>query len=118
MVRLFLAVLLALTATAAAAEPRNGAFTGSGKYNTSGTVVVDGRTLRLQRNFNFQGAPDARLAFGNARSADRGTIFARLQRNKGAQNYTVPRNVNTNGYSHVWLWCKRFNVPLGRAALR
>lgn len=115
-----LAVVLALSPVAEA-QTRSGAFSGAGGHATSGSASVStnggGATLTLGSNFRFDGAPDPRLAFGTARGVDRGTMFARLAKNSGAQRYGVPRNIDTAAYTHVWLWCRRFDTPLGRARL-
>ena len=118
-----IALLAALTVLSAygsafAQNVRSGQFSGQGRYDTSGTVSVAPGALTLHRNFAFDGAPDPKLAFGSGRRADRSTIFTPLRRNSGEQNYRVPANIDVSQYTHVWLWCERFSVPLGVARLR
>lgn len=116
----FLAALgvLTINAVASAQDARSGGFIGQSRHETSGTVSVAPGALTLHRNFRFDGAPDPKLAFGDGNRVDRSTIFSPLRSNSGAQNYRVPRGINVARYSHVWLWCERFGVPLGVARLR
>lgn len=115
-----LAVFTVVTVHSAASAQnlRSGQFSGQSRHETSGRVSVVQGALTLHSNFRFDGAPDPKLAFGNGRSADKSTIFSQLRRNSGEQNYRVPGGINVAQYTHVWLWCERFDVPLGVARLR
>lgn len=44
--------------------------------------------------------------------------LGRLKGNKGSQNYLVPRGADVAGYHSVTIWCDRFNVSFGAAALK
>ncbi len=100
---------------------KSGSFRGAGGHKSSGTVTIvksGGRTkLVLSKNFRLDGAPDPKLAFGNGKYV-RGTIFAKLRRIRGRQEYIVPKRLNPAKFSQVWLWCERYNVPLGVANIR
>ena len=99
-----------------------GSFSGRSNHVTTGGVSVrktgNGYQIVFASNFNFDGAPDPRIGFGNNGRYDRSTTFAALQRNTGSQTYTVPASINAESYSEVWLWCERFAVPLGVARVR
>jgi hypothetical protein len=41
-----------------------------------------------------------------------------LKGNIGSQNYSIPREINLDEYSSVSIWCERFSVSFGAAALR
>ena len=112
---------LAFDASAFAQSARQGAFQGASGHRTSGTASVEqtsqGYVLTLGRDFRFDGAPDPKLAFGR-NGYTRGTIFARLNSNSGLQRYRIPANLDVSQFTEVWLWCERFNVPLGVARIQ
>ena len=100
---------------------KSGAFRGAGGHKSSGgvSIVKAGNVTKVvfSGNFRLDGAPDARVAFGNGRYV-RGTIIAKLRKLKGAQEYVVPAGFELSKYNQVWLWCKKFNVPLAVARVK
>jgi hypothetical protein len=48
---------------------------------------------------------------------DRYVNLGDLKGNIGEQNYAVPGDVDLARYRSVVVWCKRFSVPFGAAAL-
>jgi Electron transfer DM13 len=48
---------------------------------------------------------------------DRYVDLGDLKGNIGEQNYAIPRDVDLARYRSVVVWCKRFSVPFGAAAL-
>ncbi len=40
-----------------------------------------------------------------------------LKGNRGSQNYPIPADVNLADYTSVSIWCDRFDVSFGAAAL-
>lgn len=123
--RTFLISAAALTAgaalpTFAAGGGRYGSFTGeSGHVTTGGVEVVmttEGATVRLQNDFSLDRAPDPKVALGKD-GYDPATLMGKLRRRRGAQDYTVPAGIDVSDYNEVWIWCERFNVPLGVAKL-
>ena len=123
---MFRAVLpLAFAAALAAASPAlagEGSFTGQSNHVTSGSVEVvktdAGWEIRLGEDFSFDGAPDPRVAFGRGGKFAEGTDFEPLRANSGAQVYTVPAGIDAAGFDTVVIWCRKFSVPLGYAALK
>ncbi|MFF4101874.1 DM13 domain-containing protein [Streptomyces sp. NPDC001903] len=105
----------------------------SHEHATTGTVrlirLPDGsRTLRLE-NLDTSSGPDLRVWLTDApvkEGADGWFVFddgkyvslGKLKGNKGDQNYEIPADVNLADYSSVTIWCDRFNVSFGAAALR
>ncbi|MFD9304833.1 DM13 domain-containing protein [Streptomyces sp. NPDC060048] len=104
----------------------------SHEHTTTGTVRVvrlpDGSlTLRLE-NLDTSNGPDLRVWLTDApvkegtagwRVFDDGKYVSlgKLKGNKGDQNYAIPAGVNTSDYSSVTIWCDRFDVSFGAAAL-
>ena len=95
-----------------------------------GDCPDDGRTITLigpdephfWSNFTsspeyLDGAPDPKVAFGDARATD-DTILAHLKSYKGAQSYKVPAHLNPADFKRVYIWCRRYSVPLGYADLK
>lgn len=109
-----------VASTSAAETVKQGSFRNAGGHKTSGSVklVKDGDTYKvvLASNFRHDGAPDPRVAFGNGKYV-RGTIISKLKKNKGSQTYTVPKSLDVSKFTQVWIWCKKFNAPLGVASI-
>lgn len=99
----------------------SGQFVGQSRHSASGGVTLvekgSGYTVVLQEDFSFDGAPDPKLAFGqDGYQSD--TIFAHLRANSGDQIYDLPAGFDPSGYNEIWIWCQRYDVPLGLAKLR
>jgi hypothetical protein len=102
------------------------------EHGTTGRAVVlqlaDGsRVLRLE-NLNTSNGPDLHVWITDApvkqgtagwRVFDDGeyTALGKLKGNKGSQNYALPASVNLAELNSVTIWCDRFNVSFGAAAL-
>lgn len=118
-----LAVLLVASTTAGttfADTLKSGRFAGASGHAVSGTVSVE-RTgnrmlLRLGEDFDFDGAPDPKVAFGK-NGYDAATILGALQSDSGQQTYAIPAGFDMSGYNEVWIWCEEFAVPLGMAKI-
>jgi hypothetical protein len=87
--------------------------------------LVDGRrTLRLS-NFETSNGPDvhiyltvAEVEKGNDAIKQAGFIdLGSMKGNKGDQNYDIPAEADLNKYRNVTIWCARFGVNFGMAAL-
>ncbi len=114
------ALLLSLTATMSlAGGAGSGTFTGLSKHVTKGDVEVvqtdDGWEIHLKDTFWFDGAPDPRVGFGKDGKFVDPTDFEPLRANKGAQVYKVPASIDPKDFNQVFIWCRKFSVPLGVA---
>ncbi|MFG2875685.1 DM13 domain-containing protein [Streptomyces sp. NPDC048337] len=105
----------------------------SHEHTTTGTVklvrLADGsHTLRLE-NLDTSSGPDLRVWLTDApvKEGEAGwSVFddgkyvslGKLKGNKGDQNYEIPADVNLADYSSVTIWCDRFDVSFGAAALK
>ena len=125
--RQFLISAAAFAAASAAAPAwaadgyRKGEFKGKSNHITTGHVKVvtkDGKsTIELQGDFSFDGAPDPKIAMGY-NGYDKSTLMGKLKSNSGKQVYKVPASVDVSKMNEVWVWCEKFNVPLGVAKLK
>lgn len=99
-----------------------GTFTGASDHITTGAVEVvknaDGsHTVILGDDFSLDGAPDPRVGFGKDGKYDLATGMGLLKSLNGKQTFTVPAGVDPADYNEVYIWCLKFSVPLGVAAL-
>lgn len=121
--RIALALVTMLAASAAAAAETmlsGGTFVGAPGETASGSVAIvkDGGVTKLvlKADFKMSAAPDAKLAFGKDGYV-KGTIFAKLAKTDGMQDYVLPASVDISKYNEVWIWCEQYNVPLASAKL-
>jgi hypothetical protein len=98
-------------------------------HETKGTASIyqlgDGkRALRLTE-FETSNGPDvhvyltaAEVEKGSDAIKEAGFIdLGSMKGNKGDQNYDLPADVDLNKYKNVTIWCARFGVNFGEAAL-
>jgi hypothetical protein len=98
-------------------------------HETRGTAAIyqlpDGkRTLRLTE-FETSNGPDVHVYLVAAPDANDNDIVKQagfidlgsMKGNKGDQNYDIPPDVDLNKYRAVSIWCARFGVNFGSAAL-
>jgi Electron transfer DM13 len=98
-------------------------------HETKGTAAIyqlgnGKRALRLTE-FETSNGPDvhvyltaAEVAKGSDAIKEAGFIdLGSMKGNKGDQNYDLPADVDLNKYKNVTIWCARFGVNFGEAAL-
>ena len=99
---------------------RRGTFKGVEGHKSSGTVeiVKDGDVLKVvfKGDFVLRDAPDPKLAWGQS-GYKKGSIFGKLDKLKGEQEYIIPAGTDIGAYNELWLWCQLFNVGLAVAKL-
>ncbi|MDW3223453.1 MAG: DM13 domain-containing protein [Paracoccaceae bacterium] len=122
LINAFLAIGLTVLATFGASAGTSGSFIGKSDHITTGGVTIvknaDGTaTVTLDENFSLDGAPDPRVAFGKDGSYAPEADLGELKNLNGKQVYTVPASVNIDDYNEIYIWCLKFSVPLGVAAL-
>ena len=110
------------TALAGGEIVASGSFKGASNHVTNGNVTIrktaDGVVVVLEDDFDFDGAPDPKLGFGKDGRYDRASQISPLGSNKGRQVYDVPAHVEPEAYNEFYVWCERYNVPLGIADLQ
>lgn len=113
---------LLVAATAWADGAGSGTFTGLSNHTTKGGVDVvktaSGWEIHLKDTFWFDGAPDPRVGFGRDGKFVDPTDFEPLRANSGAQVYMVPASIDPEDFNEVYIWCRKFSVPLGVAKIR
>ena len=99
-----------------------GSFVGTKKFQVTGTTEVFRQNgqwfIRLGPGFSESGAPDPKVALGNkaAGGYQPGTILGLIQAN-GESVYALKPGLDIGNYDQVWIWCEKFNVPIGHADL-
>jgi hypothetical protein len=115
------AALIALPAGLANAGAGSGSFTGASGHETTGHVEVvktaSGWEVHLKDDFTFDGAPDPRVGFGSGGKFAAATDFEPLRSNSGAQVYVVPADIDPEAFDEVYVWCRKYSVPLGVAQI-
>ena len=100
----------------------SGQFTGASGHITKGTVTIkaddEGKVAVLENNFNFDGAPDPKLGFGKDGTYDKSSKISHLRKNSGEQVYQLPVGIDLSNYNEFYVWCEKYNVPLGVAKLK
>ena len=100
----------------------------SRSHQTSGRALVlnDGSEQRFLRfeDFRTDNGPDVNVWLSPAAPdapsrefLDDWVDLGDMKGNVGAQNYEIPPGVDLDHYSTVLIWCVRFSVPFGAAAL-
>lgn len=118
--RTFLIAGLSMAAAApafAGGHGRLGNFKGLSNHVTTGTAELAADGVQLLDDFFFDGAPDPKVALGKDGTYDPATLMGPLSSNSGASKYALPAGINPDDYNEVWIWCERFNVPLGVASV-
>ncbi|KIC49714.1 DM13 domain-containing protein [Tateyamaria sp. ANG-S1] len=111
------------TGPVSAGTVASGTFTGASDHITTGAVDViknaDGsHTIVLGDDFSLDGAPDPRVGLGTNGQYDSKTDSGLLGSLTGAQSFIIPAGVDVSAFNEVYIWCKKFSVPLGIAKLK
>lgn len=116
------AALMMSASMAFAGGAGSGSFSGLSNHVTKGDVEVvktdGGWEIHLKDSFWFDGAPDPRVGFGKGGKFVDPTDFEPLRQNAGAQVYKVPADINPEEFDEVYVWCRKFSVPLGVASIK
>lgn len=113
--------------TTAARAIASGQFR-SHAHETTGTatiIEVDGRRVLRLTDFSTSNGPDVRVTLVAAADATDDPSVPRagyvslgvMKGNVGDQNYDVPADLDLSVYRAVTIWCERFSVNFGTAAL-
>ncbi|WP_340540308.1 DM13 domain-containing protein [Nocardioides sp. GXZ039] len=99
------------------------------EHGTTGTASIielgDGRRFVRLDDLATSDGPDLVVALSNAPSGgewgsyddDRYVDLGDLKATHGNQNYEIPDDVDLDGLTTVVIWCDRFNVAFGTAAV-
>jgi len=119
------AATLGATPSFAAAAKRTGQLSGRQGYKVKGTVAVAKKggqtTVILESDYLFdpnKNPPDIKIGFGNNGKYAKGSkIHNKLTVKKGAASFKVPKGIDTDKYSELYIYCEQFTVILAVAKL-
>ena len=100
---------------------RTGMLAGTGSHHAAGTVSVTKdqsghKTLNLTE-IRVDQVPDGRVYLAKHGDYRTGIELGQLTQFSGAVDFPIPGTVNLAEYDSVVIWCKKFNVEIGRASL-
>jgi Electron transfer DM13 len=107
----------------AGAMAPHGMFAGAHDHVVSGSYSItmqEGKAaLVLGDDFSLDGAPDPYIVLSadDMGSGMHTLNLGRLKRKQGSSTFVIPAGTDLAAYRQVLVWCKRFNVTLGRAEL-
>ena len=103
-------------------EVVRGKFMGLAGHSAKGDAVLlrvgDKNIIRFEDNFSVTNGPDLFVYLGNNGVYDPNARLDALKGNVGSQNYEIPSIIDIKNYNEVWVWCRAFSVPFGKATLR
>lgn len=98
-----------------------GTFDGRSDHITTGRATIEktatGYQLTFAGDFTLDGAPDPVVALGNGETYLVANKLGSLKNKTGGQTYTLPASFTPGQFSEVYVWCEKFDVPLGVAKL-
>ena len=107
--------------SAAKSAVSSGIFSGRSDHITTGKVTLEktatGYQLSFAADFSLDGAPDPVVAIGNNGVYTKANKLGSLKDKTGQQIYTLPASFTPGQFSQVYVWCEKFDVPLGIADL-
>lgn len=96
-----------------------GSFVGLANHDAEGTAILieqDGKWyVRFENDFKVDNGPDYFVYLGTVEKHDPDARLGKLKGNIGSQNYPIPSEIDPNDYPAVWIWCRAFSVPVGKA---
>jgi hypothetical protein len=105
------------------ADTPRGMFAGAGGHAARGSYnfATVGKHTRLQLGADFavEKGPDVFVVLSPSETVpgDGALFLGKLKRFSGAQEFEVPAGTDLAAYSHVVLWCRKYSVAMGVAAL-
>jgi hypothetical protein len=100
---------------------RTGMLAGAGSHHAAGTASVTKdqsghKTLNLT-DIRVDQVPDGRVYLAKNGDYRTGIELGKLSQFSGTVDFPIPVAVNLEEYDSVVIWCKQFNVEIGRASL-
>jgi electron transfer DM13 len=87
-----------------------GPIRGVNGHTASGNATIEGGQVELGADFRFDGGPDVYVA---VKQGGKIQLLGKLRENSGAQSYALP--AGGAEAEEILLFCKQFNVTLGKA---
>ena len=100
-----------------------GTFAGADGHKASGAVHLvasgTGHLLHFTPDFSVERGPDVYVTLTDStrRVTSQSLVVGKLTRFSGEQTHDLPAGAELGRYTHVVLWCKKYDVRMGEAAL-
>jgi len=100
----------------------HGAFAGLDGHKAGGTFEITtagGKSeLRLGKDFSVEKGPAVYVVLSQGeQGGPTGLRLGKLKKFSGEQTLAIPSGTDLSGYSHVVLWCKKYDATMGAAPL-
>lgn len=100
---------------------KQGTFVSLAGHSAEGTATLvkvgEKYYVRFEDDFKMTNGPDLFVHFGKRGEYAAEARLGALKGNVGGQNYEVPEGIDPLLYDEVWVWCRAFAVPFGKAVL-
>lgn len=106
----------------AMAMPPHRAFGGIDGHKAQGAfdiTTANGKSqLHLGKDFSVDKGPDVYVVLGRGeKGGPTGLSLGKLKKFSGEQTLAIPAGTDLSGYTHVVLWCKKYDATMGAAPL-
>ncbi len=101
----------------------HGMIGGAEGHKASGAFEITTATgksqVKLGDDFAVEKGPDVYVLLSRSeRGGQSGSVnLGKLKKFRGAQTFDVPAGTELSGFSHLVLWCKKYNVTMATASL-
>lgn len=100
----------------------HGAFSGMDGHKATGSfevVTASGASeLRFGKDFSVDKGPDVYVVLSKGvKGGPTGLSLGKLKKFSGEQTLAIPAGTDLAAYSHVVLWCKKYDANMGTAPL-
>lgn len=100
---------------------RTAKLSGAPGHNATGTVAItrdgNGHTLLSMTGLKVDRVPDGRVYLAKNGDYTKGVEVGKLTQFSGTVTFPIPANVRLEEYDSVVIWCRKFDVEIGRAFL-
>ncbi len=102
------------------AVTRSAMLAGAGSHHATGTASVTedhgGQATLILAEIRVDKVPDGRVYLAKNGDYRHGVELGKLTAFSGTVTFPVPAGVRGEDYDSVVIWCKKFNVEIGRAS--
>jgi len=99
---------------------QEGMLTGTKDHHASGKITwgnMSGHTTLTLSEIKIDKVPDGYVFLTRGGDWRKGVELGKLEKFKGTVSFPLPMGVMADEYDTVVIWCKQFNVEIGRGTL-
>lgn len=102
-------------------QKADGMFMGSEGHMAAGKAMITegmgGKKVLTLSDIKVDKVPDGYVYLAKGGDHMKGVAVGKLDRFTGSFEFPIPKDVDTDQYDSVVIWCRKFNVEIGRAYL-